>query len=425
MPSYPEIRDMWDQLGVNLDKHDGYVAAFPKVFKDTILKQRNRPEAMKYFTDVVGRLHGARPWELFQHKQAGGKVVGTYCVYVPDELVYALGAISTGLCGGDQFWVPAGQEVLPSNMCALVASSVGSRLDRTSPFCQVADLYVGEATCDGKKKAWEILGQDVNMHVMDMPQKKRAKDVDRFAEEIAELAGVLENLTGQALTVERLNQGIALINGRRKALQRLQALRAARPAPISGLDALMVTQVGFYDDPARFAEKVHELCDELDQRVAGGQGVAPAEAKRIVLTGSPMAIPNWKLPRIVEQSGAVVVAEELCTGSRYFENLVDEGHGDLDAMYQALAQRYMKTNCACFTPNQGRMDDIARLTRDHQADGVIDYALQFCGLYSTEAQMVGQAMRQAGIPLLHVETDYSHEDGEQLTTRVQAFLEMI
>jgi benzoyl-CoA reductase/2-hydroxyglutaryl-CoA dehydratase subunit BcrC/BadD/HgdB len=57
-------------------------------------------------------------------------------------------------------------------MCALVASSVGSRLDRTSPFCQVADLYVGEATCDGKKKAWEILGQDVNMHVMDMPQKK-------------------------------------------------------------------------------------------------------------------------------------------------------------------------------------------------------------------------------------------------------------
>jgi benzoyl-CoA reductase/2-hydroxyglutaryl-CoA dehydratase subunit BcrC/BadD/HgdB len=62
----------------------------------------------------------------------------------------------------------------------------------------------------------------------------------------------------------------------------------------------------------------------LEERVDNGQGVAPAEAKRIVMTGSPMAIPNWKLPRIVEQSGAVVVAEELCTGSRFFENLVAE-----------------------------------------------------------------------------------------------------
>jgi benzoyl-CoA reductase/2-hydroxyglutaryl-CoA dehydratase subunit BcrC/BadD/HgdB len=186
-----------------------------------------------------------------------------------------------------------------------------------------------------------------------------------------------------------------------------------------------VTQVGFYDDPARFAEKVNALCDELEGRVKNGQGAAPGEAKRIVLTGSPMAIPNWKLPRIVEQSGAVVVAEEICTGSRFFENLVDENLGDLDAMIRALAQRYLKTNCACFTPNQGRMDDIARLARDNQADGVIDYALQFCGLYTTESHMVAQAMKQADLPLLQVVTDYSTEDTAQLSTRVQAFLEML
>jgi benzoyl-CoA reductase/2-hydroxyglutaryl-CoA dehydratase subunit BcrC/BadD/HgdB len=138
-----------------------------------------------------------------------------------------------------------------------------------------------------------------------------------------------------------------------------------------------------------------------------------------------MAIPNWKLHHIVETSGAAVVVEESCTGTRYFENEVDESGTTIDEQIGAIAARYLKTNCACFTPNPGRVEDILRLVREYRVDGVIDYTLQFCGLYSTESYLVQQALKEAGVPVLHIETDYSEQDGEQIRTRVEAFLEII
>lgn len=98
---------------------------------------------------------------------------------------------------------------------------------------------------------------------------------------------------------------------------------------------------------------------------------------------------------------------------------------DLDSQFDALARRYMKNNCACFTPNQGRIDDIIRLAREYQVDGVIDCNLKFCGLYDIEKFNVTKALKEAGIPILNLETDYTDTDAEQLRTRVGAFVEML
>ena len=119
------------------------------------------------------------------------------------------------------------------------------------------------------------------------------------------------------------------------------------------------------------------------------------------------------------------MVEELCTGTRYFENLVDESGKTLDEQIKALAERYMKTNCACFTPNTGRIDDILRLVKEYHVDGVIECNLQFCGLYSTEAYLVQQKLKEADVPYMHLETDYSEQDLEQIRTRVQAFIELL
>lgn len=418
-------RKMWESLGMDLETHDMLCEVLPQAFGDVYLSQENRPEGMDFFDMVVADIHGIRPSELIAHQEKGGKVFGTFCVYVPDEIVFAADAIATGLCGGSQFWVPGGEKVLPTNTCPLIKASVGARLDRTCPFFRIADMYVGETTCDGKKKAWEILAGDVPVHVMDLPQMKREKDVQKWAEEIKEFKAVVEKETGNEVTAEKLGAAIKMINDKRKALARLYDFRKNEKLPISGKDCLLISQIAFYDDPARFATMVNKLCDELEQRVADGVSVFKEGTKRIMLTGTPLAIPNWKLHNIVETSGAAVVCEEMCTGTRYFERLVDETKETVDEQIQAIAERYMGINCACFTPNTGRIDDIIRLAKEYNVDGVIDVNLKFCSLYDTEGYSVEKALKEAGIPVLGIETDYVDSDAEQLRTRISAFLEML
>lgn len=420
-----DYRKMWEELGMDLETHDQLCAVLPQAFGDVYLSQENRPESMDYYNMVVADIHGIRPAELIEHQKKGGKVFGTFCVYVPDEIVFAAGGIATGLCGGSQFWVPGGEKVLPTNTCPLIKASVGARLDRTCPFFRIADIYVGETTCDGKKKAWEILAEDVPVYVMDLPQMKRAEDVKAWAEEIAAFKDKVEEVTGNKVTAESLAESIRLINGKRKALERLYETRKNDKLPISGRDVLLISQIAFYDDPGRFTQMTNKLCDELEQRIADGVSVFPEGTKRIMLTGTPMAIPNWKIHNIVETSGGAVVCEEMCTGTRYFEKQVDESGQTIDEEIQALANRYMNINCACFTPNTGRIDDILRLAKEYKVDGIIDINLKFCNLYDTEGYLVEKAMNEAGIPVLGIETDYTDSDAQQLRTRISAFIEML
>jgi benzoyl-CoA reductase/2-hydroxyglutaryl-CoA dehydratase subunit BcrC/BadD/HgdB len=321
--------------------------------------------------------------------------------------------------------VPGGEKVLPRSTCPLIKASVGARLDRTCPFFRIADMYVGETTCDGKKKAYEILGKDVPMYVMDVPQMKREKDIARWADEIAEFAKKVEEFTGNTITVEKLNEAIKTVNEKRKAMARVFAATKGENIPISGKDRLLMTQIAFFDDPRRCAEMCNKLADELEQRNKDNVSVFPSGTKRILLTGTPLAIPNWKLHHVIETSGAAVVCEEMCTGTRYFENLVDESQTTLAGQFRALSERYMKNNCACFTPNPGRIEDILRLAKEYHVDGVIDVNLKFCCLYDTERYSVEKACREAGIRFLGLETDYTDSDAEQLKTRVGAFLELM
>lgn len=215
---------------------------------------------------------------------------------------------------------------------------------------------------------------------------------------------------------------VKICNNKRQALKRLYNLRKNMPSPISGLDSLLISQIAFYDDPLRFTNKVNELCDELEEKI---KSLKPSNKKRIMITGTPMAIPNWKMHSIIESLNAEIVVEETCTGTRYFENFVSEDAQNIEELIDNIARRYMGVNCACFTPNTGRVEDIIKYAKEYNVDGVIYYNLSFCQTYSIEYKKVEDALRKENIPLLFVETDYSEEDSGQIKTRVEAFLEMI
>lgn len=421
-----DYHEMWEKLGMDVKTHDLLCEALPGAFGDVYLSQENRPEGMDYFNMVVAEIHGIRPAELVEHKKNGGKVVGTFCIHVPDEIPVAAGAISTGLCSGSQFWVPGGEKKLPAATCPLIKASLGARFDRTCPFFRLADMFVGENTCDGKKKAWEILAEDAPVYIMDIPQMKRPKDYEHWADEIKGYLKKCEELTGNKVTPENLRSAIVLLNKKRKALQRLSDFRKLENIPISGKDVLLITQIAFYDDPARITAQINKLCDELETRAKNGVSVFKKGAKRILLTGTPLSIPNWKVHHIIETLGGAVVCEEMCTGIRYYEKCVDESGSTVDEMIKHLTERYMGAiHCACFTPNFERIDDIKRLAEEYKADGVIDMNLKFCNIYDIEGHFVERELKKAGIPVLGIETDYTDQDAEQLKTRIGAFLEML
>ena len=417
---------LWERLGLNLENHAGLLGVLSEGYKNIYLSQKGRPEQMGYFDFVISEIHGLRVEEIFEAKKEKRKVVGTFCLYVPEEIVLAVDGVCIGLCAGAEVGADEAEKFIPRNTCALIKAFMGFKLAGLCPYVELADLLVGETTCDGKKKAYEIFNEITKkVYVMEIPNKKGEDGKILWRNEVRRFAEKLEELTGKKIDLEKLKTASTIVNEKRKALQRLSFLRSHDPAPISGLDALLVNQVSFYDDPVRFTAKVNELCDELDERVKSGIGVAEKGSPRVLISGSPMAIPNWKVHAIVEGSGAVVVGEEACVGERNFGTLLDEDFSSLEEGMQKIADRYMTINCACFTPNTERLKDIKSMVNKLHADGIIHYSIQFCTPYLIEAFKVRKVAETMGIPFLRIETDYSMEDIGQLKTRIEAFLEMI
>jgi len=419
-------KSMWEYLGLDLKAHDMLLETLGKGYQDIYLAQKNRPEGMGYFDFVMSEVHGLRIKELLDEKATGRKVIGSFCVFVPEEIVRAADATLVGLCTGADFATDEVEKYLPRNTCSLIKSAFGFKLGKVCPYIESADMIVGENTCDGKKKSYEILNTLVNnLYVIDLPQVKSEAGRKVLETEYFRFKSAVEKLTGIDIGVDRLRKGIDIVNNKRSAIHRLSALRKADPSPISGLDALLANQVFFYDDPARFTGSVDKICDELEDRVQNGTGVFPKGTPRILISGCPMAVPNWKLPMIIETSGAVIVGEESCVGERGTRNLTDTSGKTVEDLMEAIVDRYFEVDCAVFTPNTDRLDHIEEMVKTYKADGVIHYGLQFCQPYLMESIPVEKALEEKHIPTLRIETDYSMEDVGQLKTRIEAFIEQL
>ena len=94
---------MWSELGLDLKGHDALLSVLGGAYTDIFLSQKNRPEGMKYFDFVMSEVHGLRIKELMDAKAQGRKIIGSYCVFVPEELILAVDGVSVGLCAGAEF----------------------------------------------------------------------------------------------------------------------------------------------------------------------------------------------------------------------------------------------------------------------------------------------------------------------------------
>ncbi|WIV11297.1 double-cubane-cluster-containing anaerobic reductase [Proteiniborus sp. MB09-C3] len=379
-----------------------------------------RPEIM---AEVEG-LRGVNSVKIKEASEAGKKVVGMYCVFSPQEIAMAADAITVSLCGTIQAPIEEAEKELPRNLCPLIKSSYGFAITDKCPYFYFSDVLLAETTCDGKKKMYELMSKLKPMHIMNLPQTANAENsLELWKKEMIYFKEFLEKQFGVEITDDKLRAAIKLLNRERKAMKRLHQLNAHKPAPLSGMDMMLAQWLkGFNVDKEAGIELIERLTKEVEERVEKGIYAFDENAPRILLTGCPIGSGSEKVLRILEESGASVVALENCTGYKGLDVLVDE---DKDPI-TALAEKYLSTPCSCMTNNNGRLDLIERLAKEYEVDGIVDLTWQACHTYNIESFTVKNFAKDVlNLPFLQIETDYSDSDVGQIKVRVEAFLEGI
>ena len=355
-------------------------------------------------------------------KAAGKRVVGILCEFTPRELIMAAGGVPVCLCGGSAKTIPAAEEHLPANLCPLIKSTFGYHLLKTNPFLEMADLVVGETTCDGKKKMYELMAETRPVYVLELPQKADDPDaLDHWYAELTKFRDFLEEpLPG------RRNRCPA---ARGDCGDEPRAGLAAGPgSPDAGGSPAA-------DGPATaFAEEQHfrpcptilpitkKSCGIIAARPAGCRRRRPP-ALRVLLTGVPTVTGAERVLEIIEQSGGRLVAMENCTGLKPILEDVDAAASD---PLRALAEKYFHLPCSVMTPNHRRLETLRRLIADYRPDCVIELIWQACLTYDVESHRVRRlAEEEAGLPYLRIETDYSPSDSARIAVRVEALFETV
>lgn len=349
-------------------------------------------------------------------------VIGAYCSYFPREIAVAMGAVPIGLCSSSEETVQIAESILPKNVCPLIKSSYGYAISDRCPYFHFSDLVVGETTCDGKKKMYEMMAEFKDVFIMELPNIQSEKGLRLWREEIIRLKDYMEDKFQVVITDEDVRRAIRQENGRRKALKRLYEVMKLNPVPIKGMDLLNVLYGSKYRlDTDQAAEDINLLTD----RILDGYRPDPGRKgkPRILITGCPIGGDSVKIVRAIEDNGGVVVAFENCTGAKVIDKLVDEEDPDI---YGAIARKYFYIGCAIMTPNDNRIELLGRMIDEFRVDGVVEMILSGCHSVHMESVSVRNFVsEEKHIPYIDVVTDYSQGDIGQLNTRMSAFVEML
>lgn len=355
-------------------------------------------------------------------KDQGIPVIGSYCTYFPQELAIAAGAATVSLCSTSGETIPTAEKDLPANLCPLIKSSYGFAKDDKCPFFYFSDIVVGENTCDGKKKMYELMSDFKDVFIMDLPNSQSDKGLELYKEELLRMKDYVEKKFEVTITDEDMRKAVKLENEIRVAKKNLVDTMKNDPCPVSGLDMFHVLYgSGFKFDHTAIVPELEAVQAKIEKEYAEGTNIG--KRPRIVLTGCPIGGVTEKTIKAIEDNGGVVVAMENCVGAKQYDRLIDE---DAEDIWEATAYRYLQIGCSVMTPNPNRYDLLGRTIDEYKADGVLEMTLQACHTYNVESKSIEKfCTEKKNVPYFHVETDYSTADVAQLNTRIAAFIEML
>jgi benzoyl-CoA reductase/2-hydroxyglutaryl-CoA dehydratase subunit BcrC/BadD/HgdB len=366
-----------------------------------------------------------RPAELEKAKKEGVKIIGYFPGnYVPEEIIYASGAVPLCLIhGGDHNPADAGLSLVPHVLCPFSRTQLGERLLKENPYYSIMDMLVAPITCQHLKKVAEVweYNREIEMFKLGIPQQcSNDFELEYYSDRLKALRDRLQTFTGNKITDEKLVEAIDLYNRMRGLLRDISFMRRDPGSPVTSLEFVKLNHASFYTDPVFMVDYLEYLYGELkDKEIDSG-----TKKPRILLTGPNIGYGDYKVLEMVEASGGEIVIEEICEGVRYYWHDI-ENNGDA---FKAFTRGYLSDRIPCGfmrDSSKKRLDFALKLIAEFKVSSIIWYELLYCETYDSESYYFAEEMGKRDIPILILESSYSTADTGQVKTRIDAFMEIV
>jgi len=373
----------------------------------------------------IDKLHEAlerRQEEIVALKEAGKKLVGYFCSYVPEEIIHAMGFVPIRLVrGGNVDAANAGNEYLSSNACPYAASCVGFKEENQDFYFSHADIIADAPSCYQMKRVLEVWEQyfDTKVIHIGLPRTFYEPKGERyFVVNLEHFVKELEEISGAKLEQANLEKSVSLINDIQTEQRKIYHLLKLNK--VRWLEVTQFMHAGFILDKEKYLELMRAFVDEVNN---GGKTL-PELPIRILVTGGMLAPGDQKIIDIFTEMGFDFAMDELCAGSR---TIFREPK---DATLEGIASSYLgNVPCGAFPypypDSDPRQKHLERLLPEYRIQGILHYTLRFCDAYSYKTAQMKRMCANMKIPMLHLHSDYSESDKGQLKTRIEAFKEAI
>ncbi len=369
--------------------------------------------------------------ELVRQAQAeGGLAMGYTCFHMPEVL------LNLGKCFSVRLRAPnmGSMEIATYYMCNGSCEYSRALLERAMEGnYKFLDAMAGVDLCEAMNRCME------NMELLQIqdPDKKNFfwtnTDV-AYSDDEASVKHTVEQLSRKLLKPLHENYGVDISDASIRAavaehnevcrlISEIGEYRKLDNPTITGYEFHVITLVSYVCPKYLIIDKLRETLEELKTREPDKK---PNHRIRVVVVGSEIDDPE--LIQLMEENGAMVVADRFCYGSipgRQEIILNDEE----DALTQVCRRYLQDTECPrhCAPHKvQYRHDHVAQLVKDYKADGVIYEQMKFCTYWSYERTLASHIMAdEYGIPTLSIDRPYRSGNSGQLRTRIQAFVENV
>ncbi|MGA2464393.1 MAG: 2-hydroxyacyl-CoA dehydratase family protein [Thermodesulfobacteriota bacterium] len=369
-------------------------------------------------------LYTERSKRARQLHHSGKKVIGYFCCFVPDEIITAFDMVPYRIQGSQSAPIDQADAYIEPMACPFARSCFNLALNGEYDFL---DGFVAPHSCDTVERMyhiWRYYKPAPFTHFINVPHMMGPSSDEFYHKELEFFIKDLEKWSGKKLHTGKFKEAIRLYNQRRAVLRELYELRRPDPPLVSGIEITEVLVAGMGIPAAEHVELVKKFIAEAKGRSKPKAHKLP----RIFLWGNE--IDDIAFIKLIEESGAYVVMDDLCTGSRFFWDDVPETNDPLDG----IVSRYLHTHCprSNMPKAETRKKDlenrygyINHFIKEWNANGVIFYIVRYCDTCELEGPDLREYLNEMKLPVLMIEDDYSTSTIGQLRTRVQAFLEMI